>query len=153
MSFRASTGAYALLGPVKTEEKLLHKEQSDMQFFFLHILSSYTVGTSGARKIQTQKFRPKTFLVKKRNHGKTRSYYYSMCVVHRLGKSCKFKDPQRNTTNIKCITWSFILPALVLKIPCSTHILLKFCSDICSYYSFLSLFSKILELIYGVLSI
>lgn len=55
--------------------------------------------------------------------------------------------------NIKCITWSFILPALVLKIPRSTHILLKFCSDICSYYSFLNLFSKILELIYGILSI
>lgn len=36
---------------------------------------------------------PKKFLVKKRNHGKTRSYYYSMCVVHRLGRSCKFKDP------------------------------------------------------------
>lgn len=48
--------------------------------------------------------------------------------------------------NIKCITWRFILCALVLKTPCSTHILLKFCQDICSYYSVSSLFSKILEL-------
>lgn len=73
MSFRASTGAQTFLAPVKTEEKLLHKEFSDMQLlvcFFSHPQFLYC----GDFWCQGN-LNPNKILVKKRIHGKAKSYY------------------------------------------------------------------------------
>lgn len=64
MSFRASTGAYTLLCPVKTEENLLHKELSDVKIF----LPPHCGDLWYQENLNSNKT-----LVKKRNHGKSRS--------------------------------------------------------------------------------
>lgn len=71
INFRASTGAYTLLGPVKTEEKLPpHKGLSDA-VFSSHPQFLYC-GDFWCHK----NLNPNKILVKERNHEKARSYYY-----------------------------------------------------------------------------
>lgn len=80
MNFRASTGAYTWLGPVKTEEKLPpHKELSDV------IFSSHPQFLYCEDFWCHENLNPNKILVKERNHAKARSYYYLINTVWYTG--------------------------------------------------------------------